>query len=514
MPDDSLTVASEMGQTTAAPASWDELPPEWGDYDQVTPIAQGGMGMVYRARHRQLNRLEAIKVIRSGAAARSLELQRFRLEAEAAGALNHPHIVPVYGVGEMLGIPYFAMKWVIGGDLSERKAAYKNDPKAIAKLMAKVARAMQHAHGHGILHRDLKPGNILIDLEGEPHVTDFGLAKRFGEIEIHAKENLTVTGAVVGTPKYMSPEQARGEKAITTATDIYALGAILYELLTGQPPITGGSLADILRRIVTEPPAKPSVREPSADPDLEAVCLKCLEKNPKDRYRTAADLADELERVAKGEHISIRPPALSEWLVREFTKTPAPFPGYVWEVKIWFGVIIAAVQATIFSLALFDGPAWGVWVASVVGWVAAGYALWHYMADRFTRLPETEQHSVMIAIGLIVSHAAITVASIPFLGPAKGALAAYPALTAAAAFALFTIGTTHWGRFYWYGLIVMICVPITAIFPMAAPLILGVSVSAVMWNWAWYVKVKFNNQPGESELGEPGASATGGTSSR
>ena len=209
MPDDSLTVASEMGQTTAAPASWDELPPEWGDYDQVTPIAQGGMGMVYRARHRQLNRLEAIKVIRSGAAARSLELQRFRLEAEAAGALNHPHIVPVYGVGEMLGIPYFAMKWVIGGDLSERKAAYKNDPKAIAKLMAKVARAMQHAHGHGILHRDLKPGNILIDLEGEPHVTDFGLAKRFGEIEIHAKENLTVTGAVVGTPKYMSPEQAR-----------------------------------------------------------------------------------------------------------------------------------------------------------------------------------------------------------------------------------------------------------------------------------------------------------------
>ncbi len=497
MPDNSFTVASDLGMPTGPQASWDHLPAEWGEYDQVIPVAQGGMGMVYRARHVKLNRLEAIKVIKSGEFARTQELQRFRFEAEAAGALAHPHIVPIYGVGEVQGIPFFAMKWIVGGDLSERKDAMRFDPRGIARMMAKVARAVQHAHGHGILHRDLKPGNILIDAEGEPHITDFGLAKKVGETD--PQKGLTMTGAVVGTPKYMSPEQARGEKAISTSTDIYALGAILYELLTGQVPITGGSLADILRRIVSEPPAKPSVREPKADPDLEAVCMKCLEKNPKDRYRTAAALAEELERVANGEPVSLRPPAFSEWMVREFTKTPEPFPGYVWEVKIWFGAIIGMVQVAVFLLALLGGPSWGVWVASVLGWVSAGYALWYYMADRFTRLPETEQNSVMIAVGLILSHVGITLAYIPFSGPATDALPAYPALTAAAAFSLFVVGTTHWGRFYWYGLGLMALVPVTALWPLAAPLILGISVALVMWNWAYAVKVMFCGSPPEEE---------------
>ena len=468
----------------AAPA--DRLPAEWGEYDQLQPVGEGGMGVVYRGRNRRLNRVEAVKVLRAGAFASGDQLLRFRFEAEAAAGLSHPHIVPVYGLGEVGGAPYFAMKWVDGGSLAGRAAALRADPRAAAAVLAKVARAVQHAHEHGILHRDLKAANVLLDPAGEPLVTDFGLAKK-----ADAGGGMTTTGAVMGTPTHMAPEQARGEKGVTTATDVYGLGAIAYEVIAGRPPFTGPTLTDVLHQVVTEPPVPPRRANPAADPDLEAVCLKCLEKNPADRYPSAAAVAEELERVARGEPVSVRPPGLWAWVRREVAKTPPPFPGYVWDVKIWFGAIMIAAQAAVFLLARAGAPVAWVWAVSAAAWGGSVVALERCMAKKFTRLPETEQRSVMIAVGHVLAHVALTAACLPWTGPAAQVLPLYPAYAALTGLAFFIVGATHWGRFYWLGLGVMALAPVCAAWPDVAPLVYGGTTSACLWMWAYGVGVTF-----------------------
>ena len=224
-----------------------------GDYELLEFIARGGMGLVYRARHVPLDRIVALKVIATGALAAPDFVERFRIEAKAAASLDHPHIVSIYEVGEHEGQQFFSMRLVEGRSLAAGAEPLRLEPPTVAALMAKVARAVHYAHQRGILHRDVKPGNILLDARGEPFLTDFGLAKL-----LEHDSDVTQTVAMLGTPAYMSPEQARGAtKQLTTASDIYSLGAVLYELLAGRPPFTGASTVEILRKVVEEEPGPP-----------------------------------------------------------------------------------------------------------------------------------------------------------------------------------------------------------------------------------------------------------------
>jgi WD40 repeat protein len=282
----------------------------FGRYELLEEIAHGGMGVVYRARDTALNRLVALKLILAGQFASEREVKRFRAEAEAAARLDHPNIVPIYEVGDQEGRPFFSMKFMEGGTLTAQLAARTTplDPRAAATLLVKIARAVHHAHQRAILHRDIKPGNILLDARGEPHVSDFGLAKL-----LDSADGLTLSGAMLGSPNYMSPEQASGPSdGLTTASDTYSLGALLYQLLTGHPPFEGATPMATVKRVLEEEPRKPSGLNPLIDRDLETICLKCLEKDLQLRYASADGLAEELERWLRHEPILAR--ASSLWV--------------------------------------------------------------------------------------------------------------------------------------------------------------------------------------------------------
>src|SRR5438270_533503 len=280
-----------------------EIPEELGDYELLEEIGRGGQGLVYRARQKSLNRMVALKVIGLGRWATNAHIKRFRLEAEAAASLDHPCIVPIHEIGESDGSCYFSMQLVEGRRLDE---VIKREPmpnRRAAELIVKLARTISYAHQRGILHRDIKPGNILIDADGEPHLTDFGLARLI-------ERESTITGTMVeglGTPSYMAPEQAAGDAAqLTSATDVYGLGAVFYHLLTGHPPFVGGTTYETVRLVLETEPRQPRLWNPKIDRDLATICLKCIEKDPKRRYSSALALAEDLGRWLKHEPIQAR----------------------------------------------------------------------------------------------------------------------------------------------------------------------------------------------------------------
>lgn len=315
------------GSWATATGRSDTAPPELPSYEVQEELGRGGMGVVYRAWDRRLNRPVALKMLLVGAYARTQDRERFRREAEAEAGLRHPNIVQVYDVGELDGRPYFTMEFVEGGSLAERLTEGRLTAGEAAELVASLAEAVQAAHDRGIVHRDLKPSNILLTSEGTPKITDFGLARRLEDAP-----GLTQSGATLGTPSYMAPEQTRGgTHAVGISADVYALGAILYETLTGRPPFRAETAAETMRQVAeqeTPPPSRHGARVPR---DLEVICLKCLQKDPHRRYASAAALAEDLRRFGLGQPIAARPTGPIErsarWLRRRRTQVEVFFLG-------------------------------------------------------------------------------------------------------------------------------------------------------------------------------------------
>jgi serine/threonine protein kinase/Tfp pilus assembly protein PilF len=331
-----LPPLEEDGDGTQEPSG---IQMEFGDYELLEEIGRGGQGVVYRARQKSLNRVVALKVIGLGQWATKAHVRRFRLEAEAAASLEHPCIVPIYEVGKRDGACYFSMKFVEGGQLDQVVRRAPMSTRQAVELIAKVARTVHYAHEHSILHRDIKPGNILLDASGEPHLTDFGLARL-----LETESSITHTLDVLGTPSYMAPEQAVGNNAaISSATDVYGLGAVLYQLLTGQPPFAGGTTYETIKLLLDTEPRQPRLLNAKIDRDLSTICLKCLDKDPQRRYPSGLALAQDLQRWLKHEPIQARRTGIStrarKWVRRNRS--------------------IAALIAL--SVALAAGSGWIVW---------------------------------------------------------------------------------------------------------------------------------------------------------
>lgn len=280
-------------------------------------LGRGGMGVVYRARQRGLNRLVALKMILAGGHAGAEQLQRFRAEAEAVATLKHPNIVQIYDVGERDGMPFFALEFIDGKPLDQIIAQQPQTAARTSEIVEQLARAMHYAHTLGIVHRDLKPANILMTSDGIPKITDFGLVKR-----LEADSGQTRTGTIMGTPSFMAPEQARGERDVGPAADTYALGSIIYALLTGRPPFMGPTALETVMMVIRSEPVPPSRMQPKLTRDLEIICLKCLQKEPAKRYATAEELASDLERFRKGEPILARPVGAPERIWRWCKRNP------------------------------------------------------------------------------------------------------------------------------------------------------------------------------------------------
>jgi serine/threonine protein kinase len=280
------------------------------------------MGVVYKALYPQLGRVVALKVILDRAPAGPDQLARFHREAKAVARLQHPNIVQIYDIGEHEGQPYIALEYVGGGSLAEKLRTQPPTPRAAAELVAKLARAVHHAHEHGVLHRDLKPSNILLTPEGQPKIADFGLAKLQEAPNVDL--NATASGVIIGTPRYMAPEQAAGKvKELGPGVDIYCVGAILYELLTGQPPFRGASVFEVVAQLVADQVVPPHTLNPAVGRDLSAICLKCLEKEPQQRYSSAQGLAEDLENWLAGRPITaLRATSISR-LLRWFRRSLA-----------------------------------------------------------------------------------------------------------------------------------------------------------------------------------------------
>ncbi|MBA4106584.1 MAG: hypothetical protein C0485_12570 [Pirellula sp.] len=296
------------------------IPKRIASYEILDEIGRGGMGVVYKAEDLRLKRNVALKVILAGGHAGDVELARFQIEAESVARLKHHTFVQIYEVGSEEGLPFLALEYCSGGSLEDRIDESPVTPRESAELVAKLAEAMEYAHQAGVIHRDLKPGNVLFDENGEPKITDFGLAKKVGEDDSHTR-----TVSVMGSLGYMSPEQASGHtREATPAVDVYALGAMLYRLLAGKTPFEGSSTVESLQLVINGVPVPIRRLRPSCPRDLDTICLKCLEKLPANRYQSAADLADDLRRFLKGEPIAARAATPLEQLVSWARRNPLP----------------------------------------------------------------------------------------------------------------------------------------------------------------------------------------------
>jgi serine/threonine-protein kinase len=423
-----------------------------GDYDLLYELGRGGMGVVFKARDVKLDRFVALKMILPAAMPDESDLARFHTEASAAAGLQHPNIVAVHAVGQEDGRCYYCMELIEGPSLAKKLAGGPLPGRTAARYMVGVARGIDHAHRHGVLHRDLKPANILIDPDDHPHVADFGLAKQLAR----DSHGCTRTGAVLGTPSYMSPEQAAGAKTVGPASDIYGLGALLYELLTGRPPFKAESSLDTIMQVLERDPAPPRLLNPKVDRDLETICLKCLQKDPARRYPSAAMVAEDLERFLNGESIRARSFNMIDRIARmlEHSQYDVQFGSYG-TMLYWFAAILVVTQLTKQVL---------VWTQQPVGWLIAcqgaqfgliGVACCAYRGGVKGLWPTTtaERQLWTVWIGYILAILLIVVAGWRDAGLyGIPPTVVYPFYAVTAGMAFFFLGSCYWGWCYAFGL--------------------------------------------------------------
>jgi hypothetical protein len=437
-----------LGANATPPGEASSAQERFGEYLLLNELGRGGMGVVYRALETGLGRYVAIKMVLSHAVADSGELQRFHAEASAAARLQHPHIVSVHRVGCVEGRHFYAMDLIEGQSLACRLKDGPIPGKQAAAYVAAVARAIHHAHKQGILHRDLKPANVLIDSDDRPHVTDFGLAKHFSR-----DDGQTRTGAILGTPGYMAPEQASGSKSLTPATDVYGLGAMLYDCLTGRPPFRGETAVDTLLMVLENDPAPPSLLNPRVDHDLETICLKCLSRDPADRYATAAEVADDLERYLAGEPIRARTLNVLDYLGRSLghSQFDIEFRKYG-NMLLLFAAIVLSTQA------LTQWAIWQHWSTLAITathflkFLLLGLVLWRHRPHglRPTSTAERQMWSIWIGYVLACSTAAPYM-RIMFDDQALYDGKIYSVYCCLTGLAFFVLGSSYWGGCYALG---------------------------------------------------------------
>jgi serine/threonine protein kinase len=471
------------GQTTilqAPPRPTPAAPPHSFDgYELIEELGRGAMGVVYKAWEPSLQRFVALKMVLRGDHASTADLARFRGEAQSAARLSHRNIVPVYKVGEHDGRDYFCMELVEGTTLAALSADGPLPQERAARYVAAIARAVHHAHAQGILHRDLKPSNILIDRDDQPRVTDFGLAKRVSSEPASRAASapgasLTQTGAILGTPSYMAPEQAAGgEGKVGPAADTYALGAILYELLTGRPPFQAASVWDVLMLVRTEEPARPRLLNRRVHPDLEMICLKCLEKRPEHRYESALALAEDLERFLRSEPVAARTSSLAYFVGRLFRETHhAPVMenwGGLWMVHSFKLFLLCAVTNWLYWQG-YDShwPYLLLWSVGLVAWSSIFWA-WRRRGGPVTFVERQIAHAwgagVAASIGVLIVEVLLGL----------DVLTLSPVLAIAAGMVFIMKAGTLTGWFYIAAALCFLTAIPMAVFPEVGPLLFGLA---------------------------------------
>jgi serine/threonine protein kinase len=487
------TVPYLAGQT---PPDIDTPLRQFGDYELLEEVARGGMGVVYKARQKSLNRIVALKMILPGRLANPEDLKRFRTEAEATARLHHPNIVTVHEVDEFDGLHFYSMDFINGPSLSHLASQQPLAARTAARYVMIVARAIHHAHTHGILHRDLKPSNILLDEQDEPHITDFGLAKKIG-----GDSSQTRSGAVMGTPSYMAPEQASGKiRELGPACDIYGLGAMLYELLTARPPFRSDTPVDTLMHVLEKDPAPPRMLNPKVERDLETICLKCLEKDPQRRYASAQDLADDLNRFLQGDSITARSSNILDRLVRTLDRS-----GHAAEFRSWgnmllmFGVVVLLGHLGMFLVIELHEPQPLHWMVRISQFGVMAMLFWRFRGT-YSILPTSsaERQLWSIWIGYLISYGALVVVFRVIVGATNFELHMYPVSAILTGFAFFVMGNNYWGRCYAIGVAFIVLAGLMLLRLDLAPLEFG-----VLWSTALILVGLHVRGTGGAEIVDP-----------
>jgi hypothetical protein len=461
-------------------------PPEVPGHEILDELGRGGMGVVFRARQVSLGRIVALKMI-SAPAADDESLARFRAEAEAVARLTHPNIVQIYEVGRAGGAgaggrPYLSLEFAPGGSLSKAIAGRPQNDRRAAETVAALARAVQHAHDRGILHRDLKPANVLLAGDGTPKLTDFGLAKC---LDGGGGDLRTRTGEIVGSPGYMGPEQATGQTNLFgPATDVYGLGTILYEMLTGRPPFRGSSPIETLRQVIDRDPDPPRRHNPAVDRDLQNICLKCLEKEPEHRYPSAAALADDLERWSRGDSVMASGTNVLERLDRALGRShqAAAFARLA-DMSFWFAGALAAGHAATFALVRAEAGEAALTATRMGMYAVMGAVFLLFHRNRSVAASAAERQFWSTWLGYFIAAALASVCvkiMIPDLTAAKRELVRYSLWSLLLGMGFFSLGASFWGWCYAFGVGFMGLAVVASFELDYAPLIFGGGVAGCL----------------------------------